>query len=148
MDEGDLYIGSWRLIPELCLYQAGEVPLSGLYEIAENHGAVEVSIWWQETDGSERNVTFSGVPDGSHLPSDGPGVSEFSLTRVSEAILDSSAFAGGEEVAYARRAVSADGLLLSTVQRGRTPQGEPFSNFQVYRREESLGREGQPEKVT
>ena len=134
--KGDLYLGSWRLVPELCLYQTGEVPKSGTYEISEEGNVVVISIQWQSLDGSSHSIGFSGPFDGTPKPSNTPGISELSISRVSSTILDSSAFLDGEEIMYARRSASSDGRLLSTVQTGTT-DGASYRNFQVYARNDA-----------
>ena len=134
--QDDLYLGRWRLIPELCLYQTGNVPLSGIYEISEADGVISISIGWRASDGSEHQIAFAGPADGSQQPTDSPGVSALSILRVSNTVLDSSAYSDGEEVMYARRTASSDGRLLSTVQAGASG-GTPFRNFQVYSRDDA-----------
>jgi len=131
--KGDLYLGRWRLIPELCLYQAGDVPESGIYEITQADGLILISIQWRTRDGSDQQIAFSGPADGSRHASDAPGVDELSITRISGTVLDSSAYADGREILYARRSASRDGRLLSTVQAG-TNGDTPFRNYQVYSR--------------
>ncbi len=131
----DLYLGRWRLVPELCLYQTGEVPKSGLYEISEEADVVVISIQWQASEGSNHSIEFSGPCDGSLQRSNTPGVSEFSISRISSTILDSSAFLDGEEIMYARRSASSDGRLLSSVQTGATDETS-FRNFQIYSRDD------------
>ena len=131
--ERDLYIGKWQLIPELCLYQVGDVPLSATYEITEVEGVVSISICWKTLEGSDLELAFSGPTDGSRQSTDAPGEAELSISRVSNTILDSSAYLDGEEIMFARRSASLDGRLLSTVQTGTTGD-TPFRNFQVYSR--------------
>ena len=134
--QDDLFLGRWRLIPELCLYESGDVPLAGLYTIHElSPGLLHLSIEWTAADGTPQQTEFSGPADGSRQSLDGPGVTAFSMTRVGPAVLDSAAFSDEDEVMYARRSVSADGQLLSTVQAARSGDGS-IRNFQVYRRED------------
>ena len=132
----DRYLGRWRLIPELCLYQTGEVPISGIYEISEQGPVVAISIQWQTAVGTNHSIEFSGPSDGSLQPAETPGVSELSISRISSTILDSAAFLQGKETMYARRAASSDGRLLSTVQTG-VASDTPFRNFQVYVRDDT-----------
>jgi len=129
--DGDTYLGSWQLIPELCNYQQGEAPRSGLYVIAESAGALRLTVDWVDRAGLEHHIEFGGLPDGSEQKVDTPGLTHMTLTRVDSRTLDSAAYLGGERVMYARRVAHAN--LLSTLQRMRTPAGE-VSIFQVYRR--------------
>lgn len=135
-EEGNpAYIGAWVLVPELCLYEEGNPPEWGIYQIAQLDEGVRISIDWEAQDGSKHHIAFQAPDDGVKQPSNGPGTSYLSITRVSPLILDSHAYLGEEEVAYARRRVSEDGCLLSTVQVVRRADGTSFRNFQVYRRQ-------------
>lgn len=127
------YLGHWQLVPELCIYQQGEPPASGLYEIAEDGEQIVISIKWETAAGETQSASFAGPPTGEQLPIEAPGVSHLSISHVDELTLDSAAYLDGKEIMYARRAVSSQGDLLSTVQ---TLHGEAgsVSNFQVYRR--------------
>jgi hypothetical protein len=129
------YIGAWVLVPELSLYEEGNPPMRGVYQIAQLDEGVRISIDWVAQDGSKNQIAFQAPDDGVKQPSNGPGASHLSITRVSPLILDSRAYMEKEEVAYARRRVSDDGLLLSTVQVVRRADGTSFRNFQVYRRQ-------------
>jgi hypothetical protein len=130
----DRYLGQWELVPELCLYQHGEPPTWGIYDIQLHGDDITIAIQWGDVDGATHEIGFASTPDGIVRESDAPGITHFSLTRVSELMLDSAAIADGRQVAYARRAASPSGDLLTTVQTASTPDGVPFSNFQVYRR--------------
>ncbi len=135
-DASGLWCGTWILVQELCLYEEGQPPRSGLYRINRAEREIGISISWEAQDGTTHAVEFHAPEDGVRQPAAGPGVSHFSITRISASILDSSAYAGEQEVMYARRTVSHDGLLLATVQVGRRQDGTSFRNFQVYRRQE------------
>ena len=134
-DKKDFYLGTWTLVPELCIYEEGTRPLSGIYQISQRDNDVRISIDWEAPDGSKHHVEFQAPDNGERQPSSNPGTSHLSITRINPFILDSSAYAENEEVAYARRRASEDGLLLSTVQVGRRPNGTSLRNFQVYRRQ-------------
>jgi len=127
----DTYLGAWHLIPELCIYQQGEAPRSGLYTIEESAGVLRLAVDWVDRAGLAHHVEFGGQPDGSEQTVDTPGLTHMTLTRIDSGTLDSAAFRDGEPVMYARRVAHGD--LLSTLQRIRTPAGE-VSIFQVYRR--------------
>lgn len=135
----DLFLGTWDLIPELSLYAAGSPPAAGRYTIAAApDGTLQLSIAWQPA-GSEswQQLGFGGPADGTPQPLPGASLGapdRFTLTRVDGRTLDSAAHSGEECVAWARRAASADGALLSVVQELRTADGSRVRNFQVYRR--------------
>lgn len=136
---GDLFLGEWELIPELCLYEFGSAPVAGAYRIARDGKAVRITIEWRMDEESEPQSTgFGGPTDGSTqaLPAvaTATGPDSFTLTRVDARTLDSAALRGEERVAYARRVASADGDLLAVMQEAMDPEGVKYRNFQVYRR--------------
>lgn len=133
----DLFLGTWQLIPELSLYAVGTPPASGLYVIERVATGLALRIeWTMQPDEPIRTTTFGGPDDGTvqAMPSGTPGPDGFSLQRVDERTLDSSAFREGTVIAYARRVASHDGQLLTVVQESNLPDGKSFRNFQVYRR--------------
>jgi hypothetical protein len=141
MPDSDLFLGTWQLIPELSLYEFGPLPASCTYEISEHGGRLHVRMQWtMSADGLESQTEFAGPGDGTRqpVPDSGAPLPEpisFSLTRVDVRTLESRAFRGDHEFAFARRVASADGELLAIVQEGHSPEGGRFRNFQVYRRE-------------
>lgn len=139
MNQTDLYVGRWELIPELCLYEFGSAPASGSYRIDLDGLQVQITIDWRmDADSTPQSTGFGGPIDGSTQPlsaaAPAAGLDSFSLTRIDSRTLDSAAFRAGEMIAYARRVASMDGRLLAVVQQARDPEGERYRNFQVYRR--------------
>lgn len=129
-----LYLGRWELVPELSLYASGETPRQGTYVLEATADGVSVTIEWVDAEGEAGAATYGGPIDGSEIELEAPGNPRLTLTHVDETTLDSAVFVDGAEVAWAQRRASRDGELLAVVQSGRTPAGEPFRNFQVYRR--------------
>jgi hypothetical protein len=128
------YLGTWILVPELCIYQEGEPPTRGVYTITQDGREVEISIDWTARDGKSHAIVFGALDDGTPRPVPERPESELSITAVSALILDSAVRVGTQTVAYARRCASADGQLLSTIQQGHRQDGTAYQNFQVYRR--------------
>ena len=56
-DPTDRYLGRWQLLPELCLYQHGDPPASGTYEIADRGNEVA-----PEVKGRQRRLRGGGQP--------------------------------------------------------------------------------------
>ena len=128
------YAGTWLLLPELCLYEEGDPPESGVYSVEWKDGRADISISWQASDGHSHNISFGGPSDGTRQPTGSDVPSHPSISHVDQYTLDSRAFDRDNEIAYARRTASRDGELLVTVQAGRRPDGTQFHNFQVYKR--------------
>jgi hypothetical protein len=127
----DTYLGTGELIPELCIYEQGEAPQQGEYTIAEADGTFLILISWTDAQNDKHSIEFSGAPDGSNYPTEAPGLTHMTLTRVSPGILDSAAYNEEVQMIYARRI--AHDNLLSIWQRINTDNGS-ISIFQVYRR--------------
>ena len=142
MAHDDPYLGTWVLVPELSLYEAGRPPASGCYTIAETApGVLALHVRWQlEPGGPTHETGFGGRADGSSsaLPAStggsGDGPDALTLTRVDARTLDSAALAQGRVLASARRVASRDGALLAVVQEQVDAAGRRTRNFQVYRR--------------
>jgi hypothetical protein len=143
--DGDRFLGTWTLVPELSLYESGAPPASGTYTIAEpTPGRLALHVSWREApDGPVRETSFGGPSDGTPQPLPlPPGVAArpagspdaLTLTRIDAATLDSAALGAAAVVAFARRVASADGLLLAVVQEAVLPDGRRVRNFQLYRR--------------
>ncbi|MEM1248220.1 MAG: hypothetical protein AAGA81_10910 [Acidobacteriota bacterium] len=128
------YLGRWELVPELSLYESGDPPRRGTYVLEANGDDVAVEIDWIDGEGESGAASYGGPTDGSEIAIDAPGSPKLTMTHVNEGTLESAVYVGGNEVAWAQRRASADGELLSVVQAGRDPEGQPFRNFQVYRR--------------
>ncbi|MEO8031355.1 MAG: hypothetical protein ABI765_10925 [Gemmatimonadota bacterium] len=130
----DLFLGRWRLVPELCLYEYGPVPAGGEYLIERTERTVRLSVTWTMTDGTTMSENYAGREDGSWQPHDGPGAEAYTINRIDRHTLDSAAFRAGATIGYARRVASNDGTLLVVVQDGARDNGDKFRNFQLYRR--------------
>ena len=132
----DLFLGTWELIPELSIYQKGDRPASGVYEISKAGNFYHFKVRWKATpESAEQTIQFSGPSDGSKQSFSpvAPGAPDgFRMEKVDELTLDSWGYVGETEVSYARRIASQDGSLLSVVQEVELPDGSLFRNFQVY----------------
>lgn len=127
------YNGQWILIPELCIYQNGEPPASGSYEIQTGETDTHFKIEWTDQSGVSHSVNFSGTADGDKYESDTPGVTHVIYEKISDMILDSTAFDGDKVLLYARRVASLNGELLAVSQVAHA-EGGNFTNIQIYRR--------------
>ena len=131
--QSDNYLGKWNLIPELSIYQEGKPPLRGVYEIQNIAGAIQITILWKDLEGSDHDISYAGVPDGSQQETDAPGLTHMTMSRIDENTLDTAAYKGSDCLMYARRVVSEKHDLLTTMQTSYTGEGSQ-SNFQVYKR--------------
>lgn len=130
------YVGTWDLVPEVCVYDEGAPPQEATYRIDEGAGRVSIRLSWRPSASAEvLSTEFAGPVDGDVRPfSAAPGVTGISFTRVDDLTLDTAAWNDGILVSSARRAASADGDLLVVVQSSPRPDGGAARIFQVYRR--------------
>ena len=104
--EINTYLGEWSLVPELSIYQTGDAPASGRYVIRDAGEQLEFEIYWTDGAGENHEIAYSGIPDGKKYTSEAPGVSHVMFERISEQLLDSTAYDGDDVLMYARRAAS------------------------------------------
>ena len=137
----DMFLGTWTLIPELSIYEAGAKPASGLYRIIADGETISFEVsWTTEESDKELSASFSGPSDGTKqklpvakvTPKGAPD--SFNITRIDEYTLDSTAFCKGKAVSVARRQASHDGSLLAVLQEYLLPGGKTCRNFQVYKK--------------
>jgi hypothetical protein len=141
MTTTDRFLGTWVLVPELCLYEGRRWPAEGGMVIeTAGEGRIAVTVRFRIVDEDAwQEASVAGPADGSAqtvaLAAPVPGAPDrFTLTRVDEGTLDSATFVGDHEIAKVRRVASADGALLAVVNEARMATGSRVRNFQVYRR--------------
>ncbi|MDP6736287.1 MAG: hypothetical protein QF732_07280 [Nitrospinaceae bacterium] len=127
------FFGNWVLLPELCIYQNGEPPPSGLYVIRSKTEVIEFEIEWKDTSGTDHSLSYGGPLDGKKHTSDSPGVSDVAYEKIDDLTLDSTSYDGDKILMYVRRVASETGDLLAVSQVIFGENGS-LSNFQVYRR--------------
>lgn len=123
--------GTWLLVPELCHYETGEPPSSGVYTISTTGGVVTFRIRWHK-GGQDFETAFAAPLDGTSVTGEFPGVDSF-LVREEGNMLISEAFAKGQCVARATR--RAAGGLMSVMQETADGRGGWSRTWQVYRRD-------------
>jgi hypothetical protein len=139
-----LFLGTWTLIPELCIYEAGSVPASCDYTISEDSNGFHFQVRWQvEAAGVFLKTSFAGVPDGYPRPllqestAVPPALTTLALTCPKENTLASMLFDQGILISSARRTASYDGTLLTVIQEHFDKRGSATKNIQIYRRKNS-----------
>lgn len=132
----DPFLGVWQMQPEYNDYQFGEPPAEGTYTIEQNSGGYTITMTWVTSDGKDMQTAYHGSPDDIIYPTGlEVGPDGMSMTRADERTLDSRAFIGEVEVAYATRILSEDGNTMTVKQSGKTPDGDDFTNISVYVRQ-------------
>src|SRR5690349_10968666 len=57
----DRFLGSWKLIPEKCVYEVGIPPVEGLYTLSKSEEGkthVDISIKWKTAKGEDMNYNY------------------------------------------------------------------------------------------
>lgn len=126
--------GTWVLLPELSFYDTGTPPRAGTYTVTHDGDKVGFSVSWENDDGQAMAVKFGGPLGPKVVVDDTPGVTHARFDMAPDGALVSEAFNGQDRVAYAMRRVSADGRLLSILQRITGPDGREMRIYQLYRR--------------
>ena len=129
----DLFLGTWRLQPELSKYELGQPPQEGLYRITRDGESYIFDTTWKTAEGQQLETSFSGTPDGQRVAYEDPEIADaLSLTRVDELTLDSETFKGGWRIALARRELINGGMSMRVTQSGQVPDVAAFSNISYY----------------
>ena len=128
------FLGTWMLDPSSCRYEQGAPPREGRYTIAErDDGRLEFTAAWVDAEGESDTVTFSGPPDGTHVPfGDGSLVDALSITAVSPRELNSSGWIGDREVMIAQRQLDETGNAMRVTQVVFLPDGSTPANVSIY----------------
>lgn len=129
------YLGVWKLIPELSVYQAGEPLVSSYYIISMIDDFVDLDVSWSTSENPQPQfASYAGPCDGTRLKIDAAGIEYMAFDCISPSVLDSSGYTGDARVMYTRRVVSDDGQLLSVMQEAQGLDGAVVRNFQVFSR--------------
>jgi len=129
------YLGVWKLIPELSVYQVGEPPVSSYYIISMFDDFVDLDVSWSTAEDTQPQfASYAGPCDGTRLKIDVAGIEYIAFDCISPSVLVSSGYTGDARVMYTRRVVSDDGQLLSVMQEAQGPDGTVVRNFQVFER--------------
>lgn len=133
----DAFLGTWELDPTHLDYELGQPPKQGTYTIKASAERYLISMSWITPDNQDMQMHYEAIPDGKVYPyTNTPGVDAMSMTRVDDRTLDSAAFKDGVQINYARRKLSEDGLTMTILQSGATPDGGEYRNTAVYKKQE------------
>lgn len=129
------FLGAWQLIPASCVYEQGEPPRSGSYEISEDGATLVFSMRWEDAMGEHHHLSFSGRPDGEAAPYEaGELADSLSVSAVSTRELNTSAYLRGEEIMVAQRQLDDTLMAMRITQVVRLVGGTSLFNTSVYRR--------------
>jgi hypothetical protein len=134
------FLASWQLFPEKCNYQWGTTPKSGNYKLetdAKQHQLV-VSTNWVAYDNSAFFSEYRLVPDGQWHPFDNQDMADSLQGEFRNASCLAIAFKKNETVVLTvLKEIMPNGYLKIT-QTGITPEGQPFTNTEIYHKQMSV----------
>jgi hypothetical protein len=131
----DGFLGAWELLPETCLYEQGDPPRSGSYDIRAEGAQLVFTARWVDAEGAEHEATFCGPPDGTHVPFAGGDLADaLEVRAVSARELNSYAYYRGVQRMVAQRQLDDTGQHMRIVQLVRLPGGTGVANSSIYRR--------------
>jgi len=129
------FLGFWRLMPGTCVYEQGDPPTDGSYDIELAHKTLRFTASWTDADGGSQHVTFSGPANGVAMPFAGGSLADaLSIELVSERQLDSTAWKDGTALMFAKRTLSDSGRQMTISQTVRLPDGSSPTNWSTYER--------------
>lgn len=118
--------GTWRLLPERCVYEHTKPPQEGTYRIAATPEGLAFTLDWVDSSGTIEHTDFRLTWDGEEPAS---------LELVDARTLNTAIERDEKVIAHATRRLSEDGAEMEVVQRAFTPEGTPFVNRAWYRKE-------------
>ena len=131
----DLFTGTWAMNAEAHKYEFGTPPTKGLYIIEAQDEGYLITMQWTDAEGEDHEMTYTGVPDGAWYPVSTRSGMTMSMYKEGEHVLISEARMDDVQVAYAKRMIDERGQRMTIEQSGKTPDGKPFNNRSVYRRQ-------------
>ena len=132
----DPFFGTWKLDPTQSDYEFGLPPQSGLYHIEPEGTGLTFTAEWITPEGQPARVVYHVGPDGQDHPSGHPTAADtIATTHLSPRQLDTAAKKDGRIVNLATRVLSPDGQTMTVTQSGTTPEGQPYRNIAIYRKQ-------------
>ena len=117
--------GTWKLLPERCVYEHERPPREGTQRIAATPEGLAFVLDWVDADGDPMHIDFRLTWEGD-VPA--------SLELVDAQTLNTCIERDEKVVAHASRRLSDDGREMEVVQQSATPAGAPFTNRAWYRK--------------
>lgn len=134
------FLASWQLFPEKCNFQYGVAPKSGNYKMDTDAGQQHllVSINWVTQDNSAFFSEYQFIPNGQWQPfknEDWANAIRGEVLNTATMVVE---FGKNEQVLLkVTKEIMPNGYLKLT-QQGHTPQGEAFTNVEIYHKQLSV----------
>lgn len=134
------FLASWQLFPEKCDFQFGTTPKSGIYKLETDNKQHQLIVTtnWVAYDNSAFFSEYRFVPDGQWHPFDTQDMADSVKGEFRNASCLTIEFEkDGTEVLTVTKEILPNGYLKIT-QQGTDPQGNQFTNTEVYHKQLSV----------
>ena len=129
-------LGTWKLNLAKSTFSPGPAPKSRTVVYAAAGQGVKFSLEGVNADDSKVALAFTANYDGKDVPITGSAVADTtSLKRINATTTERTDKKGGKVVGTFTRVVSADGKSLTVTGKGTNPQGQAFTNVELYEKQ-------------
>ena len=132
------FLGVWELDPAQSLYELGQPPEQGTYDlqaVPDAVGAVDVQMRWRTAKGAPGQMGYQFVADGLSHPMDNPAVDATTTALLDDHTLVTAAYKAGRLMSYGTRELLPDQRTLYINQIAFGADGTWFNNRSVYVRQ-------------
>ena len=129
-------LGTWKLNVAKSTYSPGPAPENLTVVWAAVGQGVKFSLEGVNAGGSKVALAYTANYDGTDVPFTGSAtVDTVSLKRINATTVEETRKKGGKVVVTFTRVVSADGKSLTITGKGTNPQGQAFTNVELYEKQ-------------
>jgi predicted RNA-binding protein with PUA domain len=129
------FVGVWYLDPSQSKYEVGLPPQSATYRIDRDGERMKFSANWVTADGETKQVTFSGIADGTDHPHANPALAiTLKIAIVDARTLETTIKKNKKEISRARRLLSSDCNIMTIEQWALNEKKLWHRNISVYKR--------------
>ena len=131
----DKWIGTWRLIPAKCHYEAGAVPKNRILGFTAVPGGMKASSDLLDDVGIV-HIEFEAQYGGPDVPMRGgnPGPM-IAIKRMNAYTFDTFQKADGKVIVSTHFVVSSDATMLTATSTGLNASGKKYTNVSVYQKQ-------------
>lgn len=126
------FSGKWTLVSGKAVYELGEPPQSGSYEIIENNGVLTFKMAWVDSKGNSHALEYAEICDGEFHDYPVKEIAdEIRLNLTNPDLLESTARKNGKTILSAKRELISYHQMKVTMS-GLKPDGTAYDNVSWY----------------
>ena len=127
------FLGKWSLIKGSCVYEQGDSPVDGHYQITQKTKDLLFQMVWLDNTGERHDFIFKSRPDNLAMPFKGGDLADsLSSTIVSERELNTIAYKNGIKVMEVRRNLSNSYNQMTISQTVFVSEKDKLTNWSSY----------------